>query len=67
MFALRGRLGSPSVLGGVRVAHRFSFQSCVFCFVFCFVCPNPTELFSFKTHKIHRLSVPLLNAIQMRA
>jgi len=33
LLALRGRLGSSPVFGGVRVAHHFSFLCCVFCFV----------------------------------
>ena len=40
LLFLRGRLHSPAVFGGVRVAHPFSFLCCVF---FCFVCPRPVS------------------------
>ena len=33
LLIIREHLGSPPVFGGVRVAHRFSFLCCVFCFV----------------------------------
>jgi hypothetical protein len=47
MFGLRGRLGSPSVFCGVRVAHFFSFLGWYFvCFVFCFVCLCPVSCLS---------------------
>ena len=39
LLALRRRLCSPLVFGGIRVAHRFSFLCCVF----CFVCPRPVS------------------------
>ena len=34
------RLGSPLVFGGVCVAHRFGFLTCVFLFVMILVCPT---------------------------
>ena len=40
MSPLRRRLGSPLVFGGICVAHRFGFLTCVFLFVMILVCPT---------------------------
>ena len=47
LLAPLGRLGSPPVFSGVRVAHLFSFLCCVFCFCLSSSCVLSTQCCQF--------------------
>ena len=53
LLTLRERLGSPSVFGGVRVSHIFSFLCCVF----CFVCLRPVSCVVLNVTSVSGLAI----------